>query len=133
MANKPRQRNRPEPYAVFVDDPRKSPSFFKGSFPSLTGALNRLKVLRCKDFGQSSVIYPANATERANFPYCNRIGPVRDGSDNRWGYKYREPGTGVVITIFIEKRADGPGWSSLKEDLESQRMAEEVRKMEIRY
>lgn len=124
-------------YAVYAQTDPNNPPIFRESSDTLTTALESLRAERQQAPDQGSFIVPTNATERDEFPYRNRIGPVPDKDSKHWGYRFRVPGTSDVLVMYVEKRqldqSGEPPKPSLKEELEAEGMAEEVQKLEVDY
>jgi len=64
-------------------------------------AANRLRFARLRFC--DGPIEAASVAEESEFPYRNRYGPLTDDLHDRWGYRFRDPGDGVVKSVWLER------------------------------
>jgi hypothetical protein len=128
-------------YTVYSDNGPSATNRAWGSSKSLIVSLGNLRDARNHIYDpfasctRSPAVFIAPTTE--DYPYGNKIGPLRDDDDgNHWGYKFRQGGRDHSVWIEkkepVDARVVAVQVTTLKEDLQTPLMAREVLAVIIR-
>jgi hypothetical protein len=128
-------------YTIYSDNGPSDTNRAWGSSKSLIVSLGNLRDARnhiydpFASYTRSPAVFVAPTTE--DYPYGNKVGPLRDDDDgNHWGYKFRQGGRDHSVWIEKKEPADTRivtvPVTTLKEDLETPLMAQELQAVIIR-